>query len=239
MIEDLETIFGTTADTVSSEEGSAFEFSQETLPVPPERLETSSIIVTKGIHGYHGYSINREDMLWIQANRHTFKLLSLLFFAKVFHPIPIEVELRLTHPRSEVRKLILDYSQRDGSWMSIPRYNVIPRSYDYGPEPLQRFPLSHISLNHRFLPIFALTNEEHMLGEHDEEWRARDVVRCAGTDSGNLLFADVLLKLSRPEEPLLEVGLESEVGYGGVGPGSAEVYLYLPGSQGWSRDLSE
>lgn len=76
-----------------------------------------------------------------------------------------------------------------------------------------------------------------MVGVTDEEWNGRDIVRCTGSDHGNILFANLLLNASHPEEERNEFALESECGFGGVGTGSAEAKLVLHGNQGWDEEL--
>ena len=67
----------------------------------------------------------------------------------------------------------------------------------------------------------------------EDEWAKRDTVKGFGSDRGSVLFAELLLNASRPRNPLDEYALEGELGFRGVGPGSSEVHLWLPGSPAW------
>jgi hypothetical protein len=48
----------------------------------------------------------------------------------------------------------------------------------------------------------------------------------------------VFLDAGRPEAGVPEFDLESELGNGGVAPGSAELKVFLPGSVGWNEDVA-
>lgn len=184
-------------------------------------------------HAYHSYTNVCVDELHFQAHKRTYRLLGLAFLAKIFHPEPREVHIQLSHPDSSVRTLVLDYDQAEG-WDFIADYHKRPYQYIYEPQPVGIAPSL---LDMRFfptwlLPSFALTNAAKNAGPCDDR-DVRDTVRGAGVDYGNLLFATVLLNLGRPAEIIQAFGLESEHGFGGVGPGSAEVRLWLPGGFGW------
>ena len=90
---ELERIFGGLADTVSSSEETEFVFTADMLPKPPAELQTEKLIVKQGTHFYESYTNARIEMLHFQARERTYKLLGLLFFAKVFRATPPEVRL--------------------------------------------------------------------------------------------------------------------------------------------------
>ena len=117
-------------------------------------------------------------------------------------------------------------------------YETRPARFTYFPAPLARYPLAGAGGPEAALPCFNLTNLDNLVGD-DADWLARDVVRCAGSDSGHVTLAAILLNLGRGEESCDEVTLESEHGNGGVARGSAEARFVLPGSLGWSAALPD
>ena len=52
-------------------------------------------------------------------------------------------------------------------------------------------------------------------------------------------WAGVLLNMAHAEDKKDEVAFESNVGFGGVHAGSAELYLYLPSSLGYALQDAE
>ena len=58
-----------------------------------------------------------------------------------------------------------------------------------------------------------------------------------GSDEKNVRVAELLLNISRLDNTTDEYELESEMGFRGVGFGSAEVRLWLPGSVAWNDDV--
>jgi hypothetical protein len=230
---DLDRIYGALSREVPTREGDQFAFSTANLPQAPGDLETDQLLIRKGIHWYDGYASARVDFLTFEARKPTYRCLALALLAKIFHAEPKTVRMRLTQPASDVREIVLDYQQpRDGlTWVSS--YETRPYRFAYHPEPLAAYPIAQAGNPEIAMPCFNLTNQQDMVSD-DAAWLARDVVRCAGTDSGHVRLAQVLLDLARAEEPRDEVTLESEHGNGGVARGSAEARFVLPGSLSWS-----
>ncbi|MCC6746395.1 MAG: hypothetical protein IT371_01980 [Deltaproteobacteria bacterium] len=229
---DLERLYGALTDKIDELE-TDIVFSAGTLAEPPAELRTDRLLIKKGLHDYQCYTVSRLDMLHLQGHKRTYAQLAQLVLAKVFHPRPETVRLHLAHPDSEVKQLVLDYRQGDEAWALVRGYEQRPYQYCYRPEEAQRHPLGGERDTQWTLPRFSLTNSENAVGPEEEDWRRRDTVRCAGSDFGSVLFAKVLLDLSRPSEACDEVVLEGDLGAGGVGPGSVEMTLWLPGSLGW------
>jgi hypothetical protein len=230
---DLEQLFGVVADQLPETETASLVLSATTLPQLPPRLATDQLVIRVGRHGYHSYTHVCVDELHFQAHKRTYRLLGLAFLAKVFHPEPREVHIQLTNLHSSVRTLVLDYDQAKG-WNLVTGYDKRPYQYIYEPQPVAVPPAL---LDERFfptwlLPLFTLTNATKVAGPCENQ-DVRDTVHGAGSDYGNLLFATLLMNLGRPTEAIEEFGLESDYGYGGVGHGSAEIWLWLPGGNGW------
>ncbi len=105
----------------------------------------------------------------------------------------------------------------------------------YEPQPVAKnmSVLDEHSFPAWLLPLFTLTDAANVAEPCDNDRDARDTVRCAGSDYGSVLFATLLLNLGRTAETTREMVVEGEYGYGGVGRGSAEITLWLPGGDGW------
>jgi hypothetical protein len=233
---DLQRVYGDAARVVPTGDDDAFTFSADNLPPAPEQLATDRLIVRKGIHDYQAYATVRVDMLIAEARKATYRFLALALLSRVFHPAPHAIRLQLTHPASEIRAIVLDFDPARDVLTWIPGYHTRAVRFTYAPAPLTAYPLAGARSPEGTLPSFSLTNAQDMI-DRDADWRARDVVRCAGSDSGHVHLASVLLNLARPEEPRDEVTLESEHGNGGVARGSAEARFVLPGSLSWSGEL--
>jgi hypothetical protein len=61
----------------------------------------------------------------------------------------------------------------------------------------------------------------------------RDTVVGFGNDRAVAWLADMLIDVGSHDSGVVEVDLESFAGFGGVGPGSAELRIWLPGSDFW------
>lgn len=228
MIDELSTLFATFAATIPEHEDSNFVFSSTNIPVPSRNIRTSSIVIRKGKHGYQAYSITISDVLHFHAHKQSYRLLALLLLAKVFHETPAEICLHLEHPDSQVQTLILGYTQLRPSELFIG-FHTRPHQLLYWPNTVTGY-TRMASLPENLLPQFSLTNEIDSRGFQQEEWEQRNIVRCTGSEYGNVAIAHLLLNLSRKAEKAAELHLESEHGNRSLGIGSAEVTFWLPGS---------
>jgi hypothetical protein len=223
---DLRNHFGELLATVPAEDGDAIVFSAANLPKLPPNLSTPHLSITKGFHEYVGYTQTRVDMVRISATRETFRLLGLAAVAKVFHLEPREATIRLTSSQSQIRSIILDYDPRHDRHSLIDGYYQWPEKYEYVPTEAVNYGRDYTDIPNWAKPQFNLTNAVNVLGG-DPDWQSRDVIRCAGSEYGNLLFARLLLNAGRSSEARQDFALETEVGYGGVGYGSAEIMLEI------------
>lgn len=231
---DLARIFGALAQRVPTDEDAAFVFDAAALPGIDGPGTSDALIIRKGEHGYQGYSNARVDMLLVEARKPALRHLGLALLARLFRPAPVPWTIALAHPASDIRMLVLDHDPvRDGLSLA-PGYETRPLRFTYRPTPRTRYPLAGASGPAFALPGFNLTNAADSLGG-EADWRARDVLRCAGSDVGHVQLAALLLDLGRPEETCDEATLESgALGNGGVAPGSPELRFVLPGSFAWS-----
>lgn len=225
---DLQRLFGEAAEKVPTSEEESHVFTAGTLTTAPPQLVTDGLYIKKTAHEYgYGYEV---DLLMFHARKETYRLLGLLFLSVVFDPEPKAVSLELTHPASDIKHFLIDNELAPAEELSSG-YHSRPHAFVYWPTEMDKHPFDPCAdpVN---LPRFGLTNLEDFLFT-EEHRRARDTVRCFGRDRGNALFAELLLNAGRPESAPDEYELEGEAGFRGVGVGSAEVRIFLPGSFGW------
>lgn len=224
----LKELFGHIAEKIAtlSPHEDNFIFSSETLPIPPPYLETDKLRIQNFKHEYDSYY--RVDALWFLAEREIYRYLGLLTLAVVFHKSPAKVELKLTHPLSDIKSLVIEFEYKDYDKI-YPGYSSRPYAFKYYSSEISNHPWINENLSLHDLPRFYLTNLiEEVYSEDD--WNIRDTVLGFGNDSGSVLFAELLLNFSHPKNQMLEIELECEAGFRGVGKESAEVRIGIPGS---------
>ena len=240
---DLERVFGALADIVpeaddnepvgpdyneedDDDDDLIIVFSADNLPRAPAQLKTDDLAASWGLHSYGSTPFEMVDFT---APKRTFRLLGLLILSKVFHDGPEAVTLDLGYggpgTPGPIRRLVLDYrydaSERFG-------YSSKPDRFRYMPGRDDKHPWLGSTIQPRDMPIAYLTGsdwEESRLSDGE----ARETAVGFGGDEGNVLFAELLLNASMPWNERDEYALEGECGFRGVGPGSAEIRLFLPG----------
>ena len=122
-------------------------------------------------------------------------------------------------------------------WTEIyPGYTVQPHSFRYQSEEASKYPWKRETLALRDLPCFWLTKWKVSVVT-DADWQSRDTLIGFGSAVGSIRFAELLLNASDSRNLVDEYNLEGPWGIQGVGRYSAEVTLFLPGSQGWDGAL--
>jgi hypothetical protein len=202
-----------------------FSFSATTVTRPRPLLTTDRLIIEKGCHFYEH---QRLDCLVFHATKDTYRQLALLILGVVFTDVRT-VEVRLTHPASNIRRLRVRLPQFEDCSGYHSRPGVL--NYYAREVPRNSLMLERISLED--LPAFYLTNAEEDVGIREADWNARDTVIGFGNDRGNVRLAQLLLDLSRPDATINDFFLEGENGMRGVAPRSCEARLWLPGKNGW------
>lgn len=208
---------------VSSSVDEETMFSADTLRKPPVRLTCRSLAMKPGSHGY-GCAL--FDVIHVMAPRETYRHLGVLLLATVFHRA--EVELVLKHKHSGVKSFVLNEA-----WiMSRPsHYAVQPESFTYWPEERQRHPWMHSDPG----DMPKLNFDRDVANRVARTTKVVD----ASCDRGRVLLGALLLDVGRKETVRDEYHLEGECGYRGVGPGSAEVSIWLPGSIGFDQEAMD
>ena len=214
----------------STDGNECFSLCTKNLPLISEPVTSNQLYIKKATHGYNDFYI--VDSPWFFANRETYRQLGLLILAKVFHPFSEKIQINLSDPRSEIKSLTIEYTERP-----LPEfvgYRTLPYGFVYYAELPSRHPfLKHgqeIPANE--LPCFGLTNAG-FFGVTDEDFKNRDHIKIFGTDKALVNFSELLLNIGGNENAQLEFQLECESGYRGVGISSAEITLWLPGSDAW------
>lgn len=211
-----------------------FVFTRDVLPQPTPVMATDRLVIRAGEHEYNG--CHTEDMLdFYFAGNASPRALGVLVLAVLFHPDPETVEVQLTNPRSDIRRLRLRYTHSPGGGAE---YFATPTFFRYRPSEVRRHVEPWVHLLHRSdLPELCLTTESELgqITAAEAELEPRDTVVGFGREAAMLFIAALLLDFGIDQDQR-EIDLESDAGFGGVGPSSAEMRLWLPGSAAWSEE---
>lgn len=203
-----------------------FLFRRQSLPVPPPELDSSRVFFRKIARDYNGW--HRVDCLALFVDERTARALGLHLLACAFHD-PESSVLRIRSEWSEVQRLVYRarWPEDDPPLGLVQR----PASFRYVPSASKKHPWLQES-DPASLPLLALSNENEVVLS-DDEWHARDTVFVESGAVGTVRLAELLLNASCPGNTVREYELESDAGFRGVAPMSAELRLLLPGSDHW------
>src|SRR5262245_57650164 len=153
---DLAKYFGALAsqapDKVS--EGQCLVFHPGVFPVYPETLSSDRIIIKKLVHDYNSWY--RADLLWMNIDPSKARELAVFLLACIFHG-PVEMTtLALTHPESDIRRLIIR-PRKPVLEDPPPGLSLAPFTFSYSPSEVSRHPWSQ-SVDKFLLPLLALSN---------------------------------------------------------------------------------
>jgi len=232
---DLKQHFKHLSESIPVDEDENFTFSHDTLPKPPTDIATSELVVNRTYNYYQGYCHTRCDALHFYATKETYRYLGLLILSAVFQPNGETSRLQLLNSSSSIKALLIKFEVESLEDPPIG-YSTRPYVFNYYSKSVAKHPWYPYNKSPWNLPAFNLTHENDHVGITNEEWDSRDTVIGFGSDVGSVKFAELLLNLSQPEGKQDEFGLEGEIGFRGVAPGSAEAYLWLPGSFGWNNE---
>lgn len=236
---DLKDVFGSLGEHLPfvADGNESFTFTAETLPVSPSQIETPNLYIKKSEHIYHPSF--RIDSIGFNACKETYRYLGLVILSAIFHPQSSEILIKLSHPESDISNLIIRYYRSELGRLS-DGYHKKPFAFEYYPKLTWKHPFDKC-IDPRNLPHFVLTNMEDFVDSEDD-WKNRDTVRISGSekgissDEGMVLFAELLLNAALPQNEQDEYELEGEYGFRGVGIGSAEARLILPGHIFWADE---
>ncbi len=229
---DLEIIYSALASQLPSltDGNESIILSSENLPLPSAEMASDNLYILKVDHVYNDWF--KVDMLWFFARKEIYRYLGLLILSVIFHRVS-EIKVRLNHPHSEIKSLIVEYAYRNINDLT-DGYHTQPFAFKYYPQLPAKHPFDRCVLP-KDLPCFELSNAKN-LNFTDDDWKKRDTVRIFGSDTGLVLFAELLLNLSVSHNEQDEFELEGESGFRGVGISSAEVQLFLPGHLAWTEE---
>jgi hypothetical protein len=188
--------------------------------------------MSRGSHGYGGHHF--VDWVSWHGTKPVLGSLGVLILSAILHDGWDDVRLELGNRHSEVREIRIERARLrfDSVYHSL---RVKADELSYRPQERDCHPFwRHLRLPPSELPTLRLSNAANM-AVTEADRAARDVLWGFGHLGGATHFATLLLDLSRPSSLLDEVQLEGEMGFRGVGPGSPEVAIWLPGSSGWNE----
>lgn len=213
-----------------------FRFSPDTLPDLPATLSCSDLVIQKsGLRTYNA-TWRVEHLSWY-AHKETYARFALLLFASALKPS--KCELRLSNQVSDLSTVFMDSADiRCFPDLFFAKFAL--QSFEYWPGKVSKHPwVDGFVSSVDSLPWFCLTNRDDY-AMTDEQWNSRDVLKGFGGYSGHLNLATLLLDFGQPSNDQLEIELEGEGGFRGVGVQSPECSFYLPGHLAWppvSRSL--
>jgi hypothetical protein len=189
-----------------------------------------------GMHFYNSFPVDSVDLCIDKRHCTT---LGLLLLSVLFHPESATVDIELTDPASWIRHLRVRCQSPEihEYWEG---FETLPRCFGYRPSAVTRHPWSQQLPSDPYdLPRLEVTTQDEMgpiNGVTNDFWadfEARDTVIIQSSDEGTARFAELLLNAGLNDNGQDEFQLEQEGGYRGVGPLSAELGIWLPGSLGY------
>jgi hypothetical protein len=228
---DLDTIFSALTAELPTSLGDMFMFTPKIVPSMPPTISTRGIILKHRRHNYDDVSVDRVELY---AEHATLRLLGLAFISRLFHPTPDKVTLQVAAAETDIEEVVLDATSVGHGHGYLVGYTQQVTSFEYLYAPTERWPLS--GSRPELWPAFFLTSGEFGPTSQEEHLNPNRV-RIAG---GAPVFADlaqIFLNVGHPASDVFEVDFESALGNGGVTAGSAELKLWLPGSEGWDPSL--
>ena len=158
--------------------------------------------------------------------------LGLFLLATGFHGPRKTTTLCLTHRESAIRRISIFKSElrlED----TPPGLTMAPFALRYYPHKTATHPWLHDSDVGDF-PTLALSNAEDSIAT-EQGWASRDTIWIP-PDTGMFRLAELLLNAGCSWNAVRDYALEGDAGYRGVGRMSAELQIFLPGSDGWIFD---
>lgn len=232
-LDTLEEYFGRQAEAVPTAittPEAYYEFSADTLPLPPEELTTGRMYIGRGISEYDEFFA--IDQLIFNAHKETLRQLALLILAVVFHLERKAVRVSLTHPASAFATLTISCDGQSFSRWEVLRIQAV--SFTYSPADALRYPWHDLPLSPSELPCFYLRSDPLLkAAQPADRQREPDMVAGFGSDRGCVRLAELLLNLGRPDCAENDIRLEAEAGWRGVGRKSVEARFVTPGNYMW------
>ncbi|MBK9586394.1 MAG: hypothetical protein KA099_10290 [Alphaproteobacteria bacterium] len=213
------------------ENDEGFGFTGFTLTQLPDTLESRSIVIKRGLINYNGSW--RTDSLQVYATKDEYEALGIIAACVLLSPKNDRLEIRLTHPQSDIRSLVIEFPHVKVDEGYPHGLYLTPTLFEYYAMSVKRYPwLDDRVFDPRGFPLFELSNQERC-PITDDDWRNRDVIYGFGSADGTARLVQLFLDMSRPGCNVSEFALESDAGFRGVAPSSSEIRFWLPGGDGW------
>jgi hypothetical protein len=209
-----------------------FVFHAGVLPVPPTTLSSDRIVIRKTTHDYNSWY--RADALWMSLSPRKCRELGVFLLACAFHGPAENITLTLSHPGSDIRRIVIAAGRLTLADLPVG-LSMTPFALRYFPAETERHPWIY-DLQPDELPMLALSNVDDFVGPAEEEWRGRDTVWIWASRPGTMRLAELLLNAGCSWNTVRDYDLEGDAGCRGVAPMSAELRIFLPGSDGWIYD---
>jgi len=231
----LNELFPKIAATLGDESTRRFTFNQSALSPVPSEVESNDLGLIKSLHYYN--DCFRTDRLTFFAKKEAYQDLALLFLSVAFNPEAPPVSMHLRNRVSEIRQIAISCVRIESG--VVEGYEKRPLRFEYVAREIEsRHPWECVlsRMPSHQLPSFELTQS----GKDGQScsWEDRDSIQCRFGDEGHVLFAELLLNMSRQRNQTTEIDLES-VGrrWPALGAFSAEVRLCLPGAPSWHHGI--
>lgn len=203
----------------------SYEFNANSIPTFFDEINFNDLIIKKGHHYYDSY-FKTDSLNFILRSTNCIDL-ALLIIESVFHQKNNDITIHLSNPESDIALIKIRYSHYNILDHHINYFHKADK-YEYISREIAKHPWTMIRCDDKLLPIFQLTNKQECT-VNDDDWKNRDTIIITGFDFGMILFADLLLNIGSEKQKRNEFVLEDENGFRGVGPGSAEVVIWLSG----------
>ena len=208
-----------------------FVFHPGILTAPPIALSSDRIIIRKATHTYN--SCYRADALWMYLSPRKCREMGVFLLACAFHGPAEGIPLTLSHPESDIRRIIIPAGRLTLEDLPVG-LSMVPFALNYYPAETRKHPWLY-DCGTRSLPALELSNADDCIVT-DEQWSERDTVRIWASNPGSLALAELMHNAGCSWNEVREYALEGDAGYRGVVPMSAELRIFLPGSDGWISD---
>lgn len=206
------------------------DFAREKLGSLPVEVEASGLKITQSQHAYG--SVHLVETLEFYALPQQYFELGLFLLAAVIAPDGKDRLIHLANQNSKIKTIrIVGRSH----WPLEGKFEQSSFELDINPNDLKKHPWLDDGIDVNNLPTLNRGNESDYCYSA-KDWEDRDWLVLPGGPLAKIRLAELLLKLGHPENDCLEVALEVEGGFRGVGPLSAEARFWLPGSFGWTPD---
>ncbi|MFZ6769366.1 hypothetical protein ACO0LM_20135 [Undibacterium sp. Di26W] len=206
------------------------DFVREKLGSIPFEVEVSGLKITQSIHAYG--SVHFVESLEFFSLPQQYFELGLFLLAATIASDGKDRLIHLTNRNSKIRTIRIIGSSY---WPLEGKFEQSAFALEINPKDLKKHPWLDKDIDVYSLPILNRGNESDYCYSK-KDWEDRDWLVLSGGPLANIRLAELLLKLGHPENDCLEVELEVEGGFRGVGPLSAEARFWLPGSFGWTSD---